>query len=145
MFKHILLATDGSPASEAAASACIGMARETGARITALHVIPPLHLFTYEPVATEAVHEQYRHARDVRAKEILGLVEQRAAQAGVPCTTMLATADQPYEAIIDTARTQLCDLVMMASHGRRGVAGLLLGSQTQKVLTHSLIPVLVFR
>lgn len=145
MFKHILLPTDGSPASEAAVDACIEFARQTGAGITAIHVMPMLHLYTYEVGVTESVHEQVRHERELRSKNYLGMVEQRAAAAGVSCKSVLATADAPYEAIIGAARDGQCDLIMMASHGRKGIKALLLGSETQKVLTHSTIPVLVFR
>jgi nucleotide-binding universal stress UspA family protein len=110
-----------------------------------LHVIEPLHLFTYEFEVTEKVHEAYRRHRDARAAEFLAPVEKLAREAKVPCNAVMAQADEPYEAIISTAHEQLCDLIVMGSHGRKGVQGLLLGSQTQKVLTHSAIPVLVFR
>ena len=145
MFKNILLPTDGSPAAESAVHACIQFAKQTGASITAIHVMPVLHMFTYEPGVTESVHEQVRKDREMHSKKYLDLVEQRAAAAGVPCKTMLVTSDYPYEAIIEAARSGHCDLIAMASHGRKGIKGLLLGSETQKVLTHSVIPVLVFR
>ncbi|WLI90841.1 universal stress protein [Massilia sp. R2A-15] len=145
MFSHILLPTDGSPASESAVHACIQMARELGASITAMHVMPVLHIFTYEPGVTESVHEQVKRERERHSQKYLELVEQRAAAAGVACHTVLVTSDYPYEAIIDTARTRHCDLIAMASHGRRGVKGMLIGSETQRVLTHSAIPVLVYR
>jgi nucleotide-binding universal stress UspA family protein len=145
VFKNILLPTDGSPAAESAVHACIQFARQTGASITAIHVMPVLHMFTYEPGVTESVHEQVRQDRELHSKKYLDLVEQRAAAAGVPCKSMLVTSDYPYEAIIDAARAGHCDLIAMASHGRKGIKGLLLGSETQKVLTHSAIPVLVFR
>jgi nucleotide-binding universal stress UspA family protein len=145
VFKHILLPTDGSPAAESAVHACIRFARQTGASITAIHVMPVLHMFTYEPGVTESVHEQVRKERELHSKKYLELVDQRAAAAGVPCTSILMTSDYPYEAIIEAARSSHCDLIAMASHGRKGIKGLLLGSETQKVLTHSAIPVLVFR
>ena len=145
MFKNILLPTDGSPAAESAVHACIQFAKQTGASITAIHVMPVLHMFTYEPGVTESVHEQVRKDREMHSKKYLELVEQRAAAAGVPCKSMLVTSDYPYEAIIEAARAGHCDLITMASHGRKGIKGLLLGSETQKVLTHSAIPVLVFR
>jgi len=145
VFKHILLPTDGSPASDSAIDACIELARQTGASITALHAMPGPHMYTYEPGVTEAVNQQIRNERHLHSKKYLDIVEQRAAAAGVPCKTILATADAPYEAIIDAARDGDCDLIAMASHGRRGIKALLLGSETQKVLAHSAIPVLVFR
>ena len=145
MFKHILLPTDGSPASESAVHACIQMARQLGARITAVHVMPELHMFTYEPGVTESVHAQVKKEREAHSHRYLELVSQRAAAAGVACDAVLVTSDYPYEAIIEAARKGQCDLIAMASHGRRGVKGLLLGSETQRVLTHSAIPVLVYR
>lgn len=120
-------------------------AAQIGARVTAVHVVPPLHLFTYEPVVTEQVHETYRRNRDARAQEFLVPIAQMAQEASVACNIMLAEADEPYEAIIRTARDQMCDLIVMASHGRKGVRAMLIGSQTQRVLTHSTIPVLVCR
>jgi nucleotide-binding universal stress UspA family protein len=145
VFNHILLPTDGSPLAEPAVEASIQLARQTGARLTAVHVMSDLHMFTYEPGVTESVHEQIRMDRERHSKQVLGTVELRAAQAGVPCDTVLLTSDHPHEAIIEAARARQCDLIAMASHGRKGIKGLLLGSVTQKVLTHSAIPVMVFR
>lgn len=145
MFKKILLPTDGSPLAQKALGGCIELARQTGAAVVAIHVMPVLHLFTYEPGVTESVHEDVRKDRAMHSKKYLDQVAEQAAAAGVPCETVLATSDSPYEAIIDTARSHNCDLIAMASHGRTGIKGLLLGSETQKVLTHSAIPVLVFR
>ena len=145
MFKHILLPTDGTPAAGAAIDACLRFARQTGARITAVHVMPILHMFAYEPGVTESVREQVVKDREHHSKQALEQLEQRAVAAGVPCTPLLLTSDYPYEAIIEAARDAGCDLIAMASHGRAGIKGVLLGSETQKVLSHSAIPVLVFR
>lgn len=145
MFQHILLPTDGSTGSSVAAAACIRFAAQVGARVTAIHVVPPLHLFTYEPEVTEHAHETYHRNRDARAHECLAPIEQLAREAGVPCDTAMVEADDPYDAILSTAHERGCDLIAMASHGRRGISGMLLGSQTHRVLTHSAIPVLVFR
>lgn len=145
VFKHILLPTDGSAGSSVAAAECIRFAAQVGARITAVHVVPPLHLFTYEPEVTEHAHETYHRNRDARARECLAPIEQLAREAAVPCESLMVEADNPYEAILSTAHDRGCDLVAMSSHGRRGIGAMLLGSQTQRVLTHSAIPVLVFR
>lgn len=145
MFQHILLPTDGSTASLATARACIRFAAQVGARVTAVHSVPPLTLFTYEPIITDKALEQYGRNRDARAKECLEPIAKLAGEAGVPFATFLLEADEPYDAILAAARDHGCDLVMMASHGRKGVRGLLLGSQAQKVLTHSAIPVMVYR
>jgi nucleotide-binding universal stress UspA family protein len=145
VFKHILLPTDGSLLAEAATEKAIEFARQTGARLTAVHVMPELHLFTYEPGVTEAVHDQVRKDRELHSQKVLGDVAERALAAGVQCDTLRLTSDNVDEAIVAAARAQQSDLIAMASHGRKGIAGLLLGSVTQKVLTHSAIPVLVFR
>lgn len=144
MFKHILLPTDGTADAEAAIEACLRFAREIGAAVTGLHVLPVTHLFTYEPGVTESVHQQVRNEQKDHAQRYLEHIALQAGAAGVPCTTMLVTSDYPYEAIIDTARNSGCDLIAMASHGRKGIKALLLGSETHKVLTHSAVPVMVF-
>lgn len=145
MFQHILLPTDGSASSLAAARACVSFAAQVGARLTVVHVVAPVHLFTYEPLITDEVLETYGRKRDARARAFLEPVVQLAHDAKVAVSAMLAEADEPYEGLLNAAREHGCDLVMMASHGRKGVRGLLLGSQTQKLLTHSAIPVLVYR
>jgi len=145
MFKHILLPTDGSEASDVAVQAVVGLARDMGARVTAMHVVPPFHTFTYRADMLEDTEEQYDKDSNAQARKILATVEQKAQEAGVQVETLVIRSDDVYRAILDTASTRNCDLIAMASHGRRGVRGLLLGSDTQKVLTHSQLPVLVYR
>ena len=91
----------------------------------------------------EDTREEFARDSNAHARRYLGVIERAAVEAGVPCETVLATSDDPYEAILRTAHDKGCDLIMMASHGRRGVRGLLLGSETHKVLTHTKLPVLV--
>lgn len=145
MFKHILLPTDGSAASDLAVQQAVQLARDMGARVTGIHVAAPFHTFTYRVDMIEDTEEQYEKESEERARKVLATVEQQARECGVPCDTMVVRSDDPHQAIIDTAFQRQCDLIAMASHGRRGVRGLLLGSETQKVLTHSKIPVLVYR
>ena len=145
MFKHILLPTDGSAGSEAAVRAGVSLAREMGARVTGLHVVPPFHTFTYRPDMIEDTEEQYEKDSEEQARKVLLTIEKQAQECGVPCDTVVVRSDDIHDAIIATARESQCDLIAMASHGRRGVRALLLGSETQKVLTHSLVPVLVYR
>ena len=145
MFKHILLPTDGSRGSERAIRKALALAKSTGAKVTGFHVIPKFHVFTFRTEMLEDTEEEYARDSRAHAQKYLAVIEKAAKQAGVPCQTVYATSDQPYEAIIRTAQRKGCDLIAMASHGRRGVQGLLLGSETQKVLTHSKIPVLVYR
>ena len=145
MFKHVLLPTDGSPQSEAAVRQGIALAKEQQARVTGIHVVPEFHVFTYHPDMLEDTRAEYERDSKAQATKILAAVEDAARAAGVPCDTVCATNDEPYEAIIKTADEKGCDLIAMASHGRKGMKGLLVGSETQKVLTHSHQPVMVLR
>jgi nucleotide-binding universal stress UspA family protein len=145
MYKRILLPTDGSEASQRAILAGVGFAREIGAEVVGLHVTPVFHVVTTDSAMLEDTPEQYAAASAARARKVLADVERAALEAGVPCRLEQASSDDAYDAIIETARRLDCDLIMMASHGRRGIRGLLLGSETQKVLVHSAIPVLVHR
>lgn len=145
MFKHILLPTDGSAGSDLAIQHGVQLARDMGARVTGIHVVRPFHTFTYRADMIEDTEEQYEKDSDEHARKLLATIEQQARESGVPCDTVVVRADDAYQAIIDTAFQRQCDLIAMASHGRRGVRGLLLGSETQKVLTHSQLPVLVYR
>jgi nucleotide-binding universal stress UspA family protein len=145
MFKHVLLPTDGSPQSEAAIQQGIELAKETHARVTGIHVVPKFHVFTYQPEMLEDTREQYAKDSQATAAKILQSVENAARAAGVECDTVCAVSDEPYEAIIRTAEEKGCDLIAMASHGHKGIKGLLVGSETQKVLTHSHQPVIVLR
>lgn len=145
MFKHILLPTDGSELSRTALKAAVAFAKESGARVTGLHVIPEFHTLTYQPEMVQDTRAQYAIDSAAHSRKLLAEVESHARELGVACATVSLTAEHPYEAIIQAATDNGCDLIAMASHGRRGVKGLLLGSETQKVLTHSQIPVLVYR
>ena len=145
MFQHILFATDGSPASKLAAEQCMRFAGQVGARVTAVHVVQPLNLFTYEPMATEELRAAYRRSRDEHAHDALAPLDALASANNVRMESTVIQEDEPYEAIVKTAAERGCDLIAMASHGIKGLKAVLLGSQTQKVLTHSQLPVLVFR
>jgi nucleotide-binding universal stress UspA family protein len=145
MFQHILLPTDGSLLSAAAVESGLGLAREAGAKVTVVTVVEPVQLWwtpsERPPEGTAAVLD---HANE-GIRHHLAEVERKAKAHGVPCTVLQVEHEQPYRAIIDTARKAGCDLIAMASHGRRGVSALMVGSETTKVLTHSSIPVLVYR
>ena len=148
MFKHILLPTDGSDLSDKGVKQTIKMAKALGAHITAVHVVQSYHPpreegFFVPDVAV--LREQFENEAANAAKELLGPVKQAADKIGVKCDTVVATGDSPYQAIIRQAKKSKCDLIMMASHGRKGMQRLLHGSETAQVLTHSKIPVLVLR
>jgi nucleotide-binding universal stress UspA family protein len=145
MYKRILLPTDGSEASRRAILAGVDFAKDLGAEVVGLTVTPEFHTLTADTEMLEDTPEQYATDSRKRGERILSEVLAAARDAGVPCTCELAVSKSPYEAIIETARQKGCDLIIMASHGRRGVKALLLGSETQKVLVHSAIPVLVHR
>lgn len=149
MYKHILVPTDGSTLSLKAAKAAVELAKVHKAKITAIHVMAPY----VPPTAGDGIMfypesfspEQYRKAVEKEARKALGKVQAAAAAKKIRFDSIAVTDDQPWQAIIGAAKRKKCDLIVMASHGRRGIAGLLLGSETTKVLTHSRIPVLVCR
>lgn len=147
MFKHILVPTDGSALSIEAFTRAVSFAREAGARITFFCAIQPAPKMYYGMGTIFDTHTftTFRETMQSTAQKILDAAGKLAAEAGVECTKVMLVSEEPYEAIIEAANRNGCDLIFMASHGRRGVAGLLLGSETQKVLTHSTIPVLVHR
>lgn len=143
MFTHFLLPTDGSEASQACLQSAMALAQACKARVTGLHVIQPFHFFTYDVAMIEDTREMYEKHSAEHARTYLAVIERAAKDKGVLCEIKTVKADEPYEAIIKAAESSGCDLIVMSSHGRRGVQALLLGSQTQKLLTHCDIPVLV--
>ena len=145
MFKHILLPTDGSELSEAAIQEGIQFAKGINAEVTGFHVILPFHVFSLRTGVLGDTKEQYERQAKGQAEQFVGVIKKAAEKAGVSCDTDYVTSSHPYEMIIKAAEKKGCDLIMMASHGRRGLQGLLIGSETHKVLTHTKIPVLVFR
>lgn len=142
MFKHVLIPTDGSALSTEAAIKSVEFARSHGARGTALVVLEPPHAGGRQ---SEAMRAEYKSDADAQADAVLAAVAVRAKAAGVELATLKTRGDDPYASIIRAAEDQGCDVIAMGSHGRRGGTAMVLGSQTLKVLTHSRIPVLVFR
>ena len=145
MYKHILIPTDGSHLSELAIQQGITLAKSIGAKVTAITVFPPFHTIAIEPMMVTDTMEQYQKDCDALGEKYLRVVKDAAKAAGVPCEVVRVVHEHPYQVIIETAKTRGCDLIVMASHGRRGMAALVLGSETTKVLTHTGIPVLVCR
>ena len=145
MFKHLLLPTDGSAASEVAIRQAITLAKENQAKVTGLHVVQPFHVFAYDVEMIENTQVTYSAQAEARAQRYLEAIAKAAKESGVPCETQSVTEEHPYEGIIRTAKTRGCDLIVMSSHGRSGLKALFLGSTTQKVLAHSALPVLVLR
>jgi nucleotide-binding universal stress UspA family protein len=147
MYKHILVATDGSKLSQKAVTHAIALAQALGAKLTVFYASPdyPLPAYAdgvvYEPVSKK----EYAALATQEAEKILSAIAQKAEAGGLECATVHTIAPAPWEAILAAAKKAKADAIVMASHGRRGVSALLLGSETQKVLTHSKIPVIVVR
>jgi nucleotide-binding universal stress UspA family protein len=147
MFRHILIPTDGTALSEAAIRAGVDMAKALGARVTGFFAAPaptPLVYGDFMPVGYMPPDQHEALIRKT-AEHHLGFVQSTARAAGVPVHCKSVTSDYPAESIIKAAGEEGCDLIFMASHGRRGLSAVLLGSETQKVLAHSTVPVLVYR
>ncbi|MFO1315023.1 MAG: universal stress protein [Burkholderiales bacterium] len=147
MFRNILVPVDGSKLSERAIAAAIALAAVSGGSVVALHVYAkswdgPYGTFEMSREVLAATFEQQARAH---ADELFAAVRRKADAAGVGFSAATVESDDVWRAVIGTAKRRKCDLVCMASHGRRGVSAVLLGSETQKVLTHSHVPVLVIR
>lgn len=147
MFKHLLVPTDGTEFSMAAVRRAVSFASEAGARITFLnieHVFPFMYLGE-GAIMDESAPAKFHEQADGQAHQILVLAEEIARAAGVECASRILVSESAYEAIIDAAEKNACDLIFMASHGRSGIGRMLLSSVTEKVLSHTRIPVLVHR
>lgn len=144
MFKKILLPTDGSELSSRAIAGAIDMAKKLGAKIVGMTVVEPYSYSSLSEYRPES-YEDYEARMNKVAQERLDALATAGKAAGVEVETKVARSFSPYEAIIEAAQKNDCDAIFMASHGRRGLSAVLLGSETQKVLTHSTIPVLVYR
>lgn len=145
-YAHMLVPTDGTEASQHAIDQAVALAKHAGARITGYHLIEPLPSPSgmYASMADLREREAYPARASAVAREHLAVIEASAREAGVPCTTYFELSGKhPYEAIIDAARANGCDLIVMGTHARRGLDAVFLGSETHKVLTHTEIPVLV--
>ena len=145
MYHHILIPTDGSPLSTVAVEHSMDFARDANAKVTVLTVVSPFHVFSANAAELTDTCADYERRARMQAAQILTDAQLKAKARGVPCEVEQLESDSPYDVIIRTADKRGCDLIAMASHGRRGVAAIVLGSETLKVLTHSKIPVLVYR
>jgi nucleotide-binding universal stress UspA family protein len=145
VFKHILVATDGSPLSERAALGAVQPAKSLAARVTAISVSVPYWAFALNPAKASVSEDTFRNDCAKRSAAHLEVVRQAAEGAGVAFDGMHVFAEHPYVAIIEAAQGNDRDAICMASHGHKGLAALVLGSETVQVLTHSSIPVVVWR
>jgi nucleotide-binding universal stress UspA family protein len=146
MYRKILLPTDGSALCDSAVQKGIDFAKFAGASIVAFHAIPATSYLIYtEAGPSDLLAEQFEREAKVRGERLVEILKDRANAVGVSCETLLLTDDHPWEGIIEAATKTGCDLIFMASHGRRGLSAMLLGSETTRVLTHTKIPVMVYR
>ncbi|MBI3919428.1 MAG: universal stress protein [Betaproteobacteria bacterium] len=147
MYKNILVPIDGSALSRSAAREAVAFAKAQGAKVVGFYVAPAYQPNVYADFvpASFVSPKEYDELAKKTADKYLSVVEKAAKAAGVSCTCAHAMSDLPYEEIIKAAQRHKCDLIFMASHGRSGIARLLLGSQTSKVLAHTKVPVLVHR
>jgi nucleotide-binding universal stress UspA family protein len=146
MFKHILLPTDGSQLARDTAVQAVGFSKEAGAKITALYVRPIVSSENYGDLIEPDVLDRLAVGTDAKAREYLGFIRKLCEAAAVECTPIALVSDTPWEAIVNVAEDCACDLIFMSKHGRSSsLTSLLLGSETHRVLTHSNIPVLVYR
>ena len=146
MYRHILIPTDGSELAEHAVTNGLSLAKSLGAKVSVIIVEEPFDWFSVsETKAQQALGELAKYAEQIKkhAASVLSGVADAAKQAGVSCDTIQVENVQPYKAIIATAADKSCDLIVMASHGRSGLSAVVLGSVTNKVLTHTKTPVLV--
>lgn len=147
MFKNILIPTDGSALSEKVVYDGAALAKRFGARITGVHVAPATYVIHYGEIGPYDVRseKELRELARTAGGKYLDRVEAAAKSATVKFERVLVESDDPWRGIIKAAQRKKCDLIMMAAHGRRGLSALVLGSETNKVLVHSKIPVLVYR
>ena len=145
MFRHILLPTDGSELATRAVEKGVELAKQLGARVTILTVVEPYHIMTLNPTQLEESLATYRRHAEDQAAKVLGEAASRAAKVGVAADTLTRVGESPWEEIDAVAGEIGADLIAMASHGRRGLSALMLGSQTGRVVAQSKVPVLVFR
>jgi len=145
MFKHLLIPTDGSTLSDLTVRNGLKLAKSLGARVTVLASSRPFQVVTAHPVMLSQTREEYEKDVEVRARASLELARDTAHAASVRCDTTHVVSARPHEAIIATAQARNCDVVFMASPDREGVAAILLGSETQKVLSRSKLPVVLWR
>jgi nucleotide-binding universal stress UspA family protein len=145
MFKNILVPTDGSTLSRKAIRQAVQLAKEQGARVTGLHVVPPYSPDIREDFSSRnfVSPQEYAKRSAAAARGPLKVIERAARAAGVACETLHTASSFPHDAIVRTAQRKKCDAIYMASHGRRGIARLLLGSEASKVLALSKVPVII--
>lgn len=147
MFKNVLVPTDGSEFSDKVMQPAMAFAKAFSAKITGIHVFPPSFGVYYGEAVwvDDRMQSQMRATAEAEGNKYLDRMQAAAAAAGVPFARVLQEGASPWRGIVEAAERNGCDLILMAAHGRRGLSALVLGSETNRVLTHSKVPVLVYR
>ena len=145
MFSHILIPTDGTKQSDKAVDNGIALAKTLGAEVTALNCSVPWSAIAVGEIVSVFPEAEYVETQNKEAQKLLDSISEKAKAADVKVTTRHIYHNHAYQGILEIAKENGCDLICMASHGRRGLEGLLIGSETTKTLTHSEIPVLVYK
>lgn len=145
VYRHILVATDGSELSERAIRQAVALAQALQAKVTALHIIKPWRTVAPGEIMVAFPESEYRKGAEIAAQKYLDVALDAARERNVPCDARSVEHPHPWQAILSTAEAAGCDLIVMASHGRKGLQALLIGSETKKVLAHSKLPVLICR
>jgi nucleotide-binding universal stress UspA family protein len=148
MYKHILIPTDGSPLAARGAKDGVALAKALGAKATVVYVAMPYAPAVYGDAALYYAGlspREHKRLSETVAKKAFAPIEAEARKKGVACDALVMADSKPWEGILKAARSRKCDAIVMASHGRGGLGGLFVGSETQRVLAHSRIPVLVIR
>lgn len=145
MYRKILVPTDGTEFAESAIEHAVGIAKQFNAEVIGVTVIPPLSVMAVDGVVVTQMPDDYEKWAAQVSEQRLGLIKRAAEAAGVACSVVRMDREEPWDGIVKAADSKGADLIVMASHGRRGISAMLLGSETQKVLTHSTVPVLVVR
>ena len=145
MFENILIPTDGSELAEKAAAYGVALAKKLGAKVTVVTVTTPWQSMTIGDVSVIKDPDEYERHATAEADTHLHVVAKRATEENVACDVLHVRNALPWHGIIETAELKGCDMIVMASHGRRGLSAMLLGSETQKVLRQSHVPVLIYR
>jgi nucleotide-binding universal stress UspA family protein len=145
MYKHILIATDGSEIASKAMAQGIELAKEISATLSAVTVTEPYETVVVVDTIAIIFPADYNKQCEARANKILSVATSAAEAAGIGCDVLHVQNRWPYEGVIEAAEKVGADLIVVGSHGRRGIEGLLLGSQTTKLLTHTKVPALVVR
>jgi len=145
MLDHILIPTDGTELSTRAARFAVQLAKKMAAKVTAVTVTTPADAMMFGEVRIIRNAEEYEERMSASARAMLDAIGALAAEASVPCEKVHVRSELPWHGILEAAKSRNADMIVMASHGRRGLSAMVIGSETQKVVNHSHVPVTIYR